>query len=85
MNEETIKNYSKNQWKDYVKNVVKKSAFQHLAAENSILEKTKDICFKELRTSEYLLDNRNTTLNQAHIQSKIQNLRYKNLADMEIL
>ena len=64
LDEASVKNHSKTQWKAYIKSVVKESAFQHLANENSKLEKTKDIHFEDLNTSEYLLDNRSTTLSR---------------------
>ena len=38
--------------------------FQHLIFENSKLENTKEITFSELRSSEYLLNNRNTRLSK---------------------
>ena len=64
LNEVQIKEYSKTKWKTYVKNVIKDCAFKHLSAENAKLENTKEITFSELRTSEYLLNNRNTRLSK---------------------
>ena len=43
-------------------NEIKQSALQYLTSENSLLQNTKDISFDELKPSEYLLDNRNTSL-----------------------
>ena len=77
INEESIKNYSKNQCKVFIKNVVKESAFQNLVPENSLLEKTRDICFKELKTSDYLLDNRNTTLSKVIFSLRSKTLDIK--------
>ena len=42
-----------------------------------MLEKTKDISFKELKTSEYLLDNRNTTLSKVIFSLRSQTLDIK--------
>ena len=48
------------------KNIIKSSgnalAFKHLVLENSFLENIKDILFEELKTSEYLLHNKSTSL-----------------------
>ena len=46
LDEESIRNYSKIQWKEYVKKKITESAFKQLVNDNSILEKTKDIHFK---------------------------------------
>ena len=59
-----ILKYSKTQWKKYIKNAVKEVVFKHLTSENALLEHTKEIVFNELKTSEYLLDNRNTSLSK---------------------
>ena len=64
VNETAIENYSKSQWKIIVKNAVRKSAFNYLSSENLLLKNTKEIFFEELKTSEYLLDNRNTALSK---------------------
>ena len=47
-----------------LKKTVMKSAFQYLTSENLLLKNTKDIIFDELKPSEYLLDNRNTSLSK---------------------
>ena len=62
--ETMITNYSKSQWKNLVKKSVKESALKHLTSENSMLENTKEIMFKELKTSDYLLGNRSTSLSK---------------------
>ena len=64
LEEASIRNMSKTQWKVFIKSVVKDGAFQHLVYENSKLEKTKDIVFEELTTSDYLLKNKSTTLSK---------------------
>ena len=46
LDEASLKNHSKTQWKAYIKYVVKESAFQLLAQENPKLENTKDIHFE---------------------------------------
>ena len=62
MTEEEIKNHTKTKWKNIVSDKVKQTAFDDLVAENSKLENTKNIVFKELKLSNYLNDNRNSTL-----------------------
>ena len=64
LDETTIRDYSKTQWKILVRNAIKKDVFQKLISANSLLENTKDIIFRELRMSDYLIDNRNTTLSK---------------------
>ena len=56
--------YSKKLWKNYIKSSVNDLAFKHLVLENSVLENTKDILFEELKTSEYLLHNKSTSLSK---------------------
>ena len=64
LDETTIRDYSKTQWKILVWNVIKKDVFQKLISANLSLENTKDIIFTELRMSDYLIDSRNTTLSK---------------------
>jgi hypothetical protein len=64
LNDKEIQDYSKLKWKTHISQIIKKSAFQYLLQENSELEKTKHIIFDELKLSNYLLDNRNTTLSK---------------------
>jgi hypothetical protein len=84
LNEEQIKEYSKTKWKTYVKNVIKQCAFQHLILENSKLENTKEITFTELRTSEYLLNNRNTRLSKMIFSLRSRSFDIKKMATLEI-
>ena len=53
IDEKTIREYSPVKWKKHIRNKVKENALQHLTYENSMLEKTKDITFSELRITEY--------------------------------
>ena len=62
--EKTIETYPKSKWKTLVKNATKKSALQYLTYENSLLKNTKEISFEELKPSDYLQDNRNTSLSK---------------------
>ena len=55
IDEKAIREYSPVNWKKYIRNKVRENALQHLTYENSMLEKTKDITFSELRISEYLV------------------------------
>ena len=64
LEDKDIRNYSEAQWKLFVKHAIKTSVFQYLSSENSKLENTKQIKFEALKTSEYLLDNRNTSLSK---------------------
>jgi hypothetical protein len=64
MTEEEIKNYTKTKWKNVVSDKVKRTAFDDLVAENLKLENTKNIVFKEMKLSNYLNDNRNSTLSK---------------------
>ena len=64
LDEASVKNHSKTQWKAFVKSVLKEGAFQHLKLEYSKLENTKDIKLEEFKTSEYLSDNRSTSLSR---------------------
>ena len=77
-NETTIKNYSKSQWKIIVKNAVRKGALHYLSSENLLLQNTKEIFFEELRTSGYLLDNRNTTLSKIIFSLRSRTFDIKN-------
>ena len=65
-------------WKAPVKNAIKQSALQYLTSENSLLQNTKDISFDELKPSEYLLDNRNTSLTKIifSLISKTVDIKY---------
>ena len=64
MTEEEIKNHTKTRWKILVSDKVKQTAFVNLVEENSKLENTKNIFFKELKLSNYLNDNRNSILSK---------------------
>ena len=64
LDETTIRDYSKTQWKMLVRNAIKKNVFQKLISANLSLENNKDIIFTELRMIDYLIDNRNTTLSK---------------------
>ena len=74
LKEEQIQGFSKTKWKTCVKNVIKHCAFQYLILENSKLKNTKEIILSELRSSEYLLNNRNTKLCKNYFQFKIKNI-----------
>ena len=67
-----------------VRNSVKACALKHLASQNSQLEKTKDIVFDKLETSEYLLDNRSTSLSKIIFSIRSKTLDGKKMATMEI-
>ena len=58
MTEEEIEFHSKKSWKDFIAVKIKEKAFKELIYENSKLEHTKDIIFKEIRLSTYLEDNK---------------------------
>ena len=77
LNEESIRSYSKIQWKEYVKKNIKESAFKQLVNDNSILEKTRDIHFKESKASDYLKDNRNTTITKIIFSLRSETLDIK--------
>ena len=64
LNDKEIQEYSKSKWKTHISNIIKKNAFQYLVQENLELEKTKHINFEELKLSDYLMNNRNTTLSK---------------------
>ena len=55
---------SKHAWKKLLKDVVKNAAFKELMLENSTKSKTKEVQFDELRMSDYLEQNRRTSLSK---------------------
>jgi hypothetical protein len=64
MDDNTIREYSPVQWKKYVRSKVKENVLQNLTHENSMLEKTKDITFSELKLNDYLVENRSINLSR---------------------
>ena len=76
--ESMIIKYSKTQWKKHIRNAVKYSAFRQLVLENSVLANTKEIIFEELKTSEYLLDNRNTSISRIILSLRSKTFDIKN-------
>ena len=62
--DKTIEKYPKSKWKALVKKAIKQSALLDLTSEKSNLKNTKEISFDELKSSEYLLDNRSTSLSK---------------------
>jgi hypothetical protein len=79
MTEEEIEDHSKKSWKDFIAVKVKEKAFKELIYENSKLEHTKDIIFKELRLSNYLEDNRNNSLSKIIFSVRSRTLDIKSL------
>ena len=63
LNEE-IEKMSVWMWKKLVNSKVKEAAFEYLTEENNSKEKTKDINFSELKMSEYLEKNMNTSISK---------------------
>ena len=51
-------------WKKFINNKVKEAALEYLNEENSRKEKTKEITFSELKMSEYLSQNRSTSISK---------------------
>ena len=62
MGDDDIAAASKHAWKKLLKDVVKNAAFKEL--ENSTKSKTKEVQFDELRMSDYLEQNRRTSLSK---------------------
>ena len=57
-----IEKIRKGEWKSYVDTKVKEAAYKYLINENKTKDKTKDINFNELKMSEYLYRNTETSL-----------------------
>ena len=64
LNEEEIKAMNKMEWKTFIDEKIKVAALKNLNLENSKLDKTKHIDFKELKMSEYLIKNKESSLTQ---------------------
>ena len=73
-----ILQHSKTQWNILVKNAIKESAVKNLTSKNSLLKNTKDIVFKVLKTSEYILDNRNSSLTKIIFSLRSKTFDIKN-------
>ena len=54
MNDDTIKNMSKNEYKVWVKKKVEEAAFKSYIEEKNVLSKLKDIKYEKLQTQQYL-------------------------------
>jgi hypothetical protein len=61
-----------------VKNAIKESALKHSTSKNSLLKNTKNIVFKVLKTSEYILDNRNSSLTKIIFSLRSKTFDIKN-------
>jgi len=62
LEDKEIKEILKPKWKEMIKRKTKEKAFKDLLKENSEKTKTKDIVFEDLELSDYLKENKNTTL-----------------------
>ena len=58
LNEKEIKVMNKLEWKTFIDEKIKVAALKNFNLENSKLDKTKHIDFKELKMSEYLINNK---------------------------
>ena len=62
--EEEIVSLKKTDWKKYVNEIIKGTAFVTLVNENKEKSKTKHIYFEKLEMSKYLVKNKNTSLSK---------------------
>ena len=62
LEDKEIKEILKPKWKEIIKRKTKEKALKDLLKENSVKTKTKDIVFEDLELSDYLKENKNTTL-----------------------
>ena len=72
---------TKSQWKKYVHEKAKEVAFENLIEENEQKSKTKHILFETLSISEYLADNRNTSLSKIIFSVRSGTLDIKSWCD----
>ena len=63
-NEEEIKQFKEEKWKEYVKHKVTKLALKMLVNENLTKEKTMHIQFDQIKMSDYLIHNENSRLSK---------------------
>ena len=77
MPETEILSHTKRKWKLLISKRDKEYVFAKLVTENSKLENTKHIVFEDLKLSNYLQDNRNTTLSRIifSVRSKTLDLK----------
>ena len=61
LTEEEIKSMNKNVWKIFVDKQIKEVALKYLKEENSKMKKTKHIHFEQLKMSDYLFQNKQTS------------------------
>ena len=62
LNNTDIKDMPQRKWKAIVETKVKETAFQSLLEENSMKDKTRTVSFTELKMTEYLNENKRTSL-----------------------
>ena len=70
LTEEEIGSASKLEWKKYVKEKVNSAALECLTKTNSTKTKTKHIQFHELKLSDYLSQNKNTSLSKTIFEAR---------------
>jgi hypothetical protein len=64
LNDEEISSFTKLHWKKLVHRKTKTAAFEYLIEENKQKTKTKHIVFEKLAMSQYLVENKSTTLSK---------------------
>ena len=83
--EKDIQLVSKWSWKKYLTEFfLRNVAWVQLTQENSSMEKTKNITFKNLNMSKYIQDNKNKGLSKK-FQYQIPDPRYQRVKTMEII
>ena len=62
LNDNDIKEKGKKEWKTFIDHKIKQAALEYLNDENSRMEKTKEIVFDELKMSDYLFENKESSI-----------------------